>query len=98
MPGTDTNVTPDKDVPTIPIETIYQGDFLFPRKNASLLLLRPVIHAISSKTAEIGSDNKKDDIAVHVLLTSVFFCAKIRLYFEIPHMRGFYRDGFLEAL
>ena len=52
MPGTDTNVTPDKDVPTMPIETIYQGDFLSPRKNASLLLLRPVIHAISSKTAK----------------------------------------------
>ena len=32
---------------------------------------------------EIGSDNKKDHIAVHVLLTSFFFSAKIRLYFEI---------------
>ena len=36
----------------MPIETIYQGDFLSPRKNASLLLLRPVIHAISSKTVK----------------------------------------------
>ena len=42
MPGTDTNVTPDKEAPTMPNATTYQGDFRFPRKKASLSALRPV--------------------------------------------------------
>jgi len=43
-------VTPESDVPTIPIDTMYQGDLRLPRKNASLLeLFRPVIQAISRR-------------------------------------------------
>ncbi|GAH25059.1 unnamed protein product, partial [marine sediment metagenome] len=42
-PGTEINVTPERDAPIIPKETIYQGDFLFPRKKAALSALRPVI-------------------------------------------------------
>lgn len=34
VPGTDTKVTPDRDVPIIPKATIYQGDDLLPRKKA----------------------------------------------------------------
>ena len=50
IPGTETNVTPESDVPTIPIDTMYQGDLRLPRKNASLLeLFRPVIQAISGR-------------------------------------------------
>ena len=41
IPGTETNVTPDKEVPTIPMETMYQGDFRLPKKKASLLLEFP---------------------------------------------------------
>jgi len=36
MPGTDTKVTPDIDVPIIPKATMYQGDLRFPRKKVSL--------------------------------------------------------------
>ena len=43
IPGTDTNVTPDKEAPIIPNETIYQGDWRFPRKNASLLVVRRLV-------------------------------------------------------
>ena len=39
IPGTETKVTPESDVPIIPIETIYHGDLRFPRKKASLLVL-----------------------------------------------------------
>ena len=39
IPGTETKVTPEIDAPSIPMATIYHGDFLFPLKNASLLLL-----------------------------------------------------------
>ena len=65
IPGTETNVTPESDVPIIPIDTMYQGDFRLPRKNASLLeLFRPVIQAISRRIP----NNKEDDIAIHGLL------------------------------
>ena len=36
IPGTDTNVTPEIEAPTMPKATIYHGDFLFPRKKVSL--------------------------------------------------------------
>ena len=35
-PGTEIKVTPDSDAPIIPIDTIYQGDCLFPLKKVSL--------------------------------------------------------------
>ena len=64
IPGTETNVTPESDVPIIPIDTMYQGDLRLPRKNASLLeLFRPVIQ----KDSEVGGYNKEDDIAIHDL-------------------------------
>ena len=51
IPGTDTNVMPDMEAPTIPNATIYQGDFLLPRKNVSLLVLRPVIMRLNRYNA-----------------------------------------------
>ena len=39
MPGTDTKLTPESEVPTIPMAINHQGDFLFPRKKASLSVL-----------------------------------------------------------
>ena len=36
-PGTETNVTPEREAPTIPKATKYQGDFLSPTKKVSLL-------------------------------------------------------------
>ena len=36
MPGTDTKVTPDREAPIMPNDTMYQGDSRFPRKKASL--------------------------------------------------------------
>jgi len=37
QPGTEINVTPESDALIIPNATIYQGDFLLPRKKDSLL-------------------------------------------------------------
>ena len=51
MPGTETKVTPDNEVPIIPMETIYHGELWLPMKKASFpLLFRPVIQAISSNS------------------------------------------------
>ena len=36
----------------MPMETMYHGDFRSPRKNASLLSLRPVIHATPNRIAK----------------------------------------------
>ena len=36
MPGTDTNVTPDIEAPTMPKATMYHGDLRLPRKKVSL--------------------------------------------------------------
>ena len=36
QPGTEMKVTPDKEALIIPKATIYHGDFLFPKKKASL--------------------------------------------------------------
>jgi hypothetical protein len=53
IPGTETNVTPEREVPIIPIETIIHGDCLFPRKNALLpVFFLPVAQAIRSSTAK----------------------------------------------
>jgi len=50
MPGTDTKLTPEIDEPTIPIATTHQGDFLFPRKKASLsVLFLPTSQEISKR-------------------------------------------------
>ena len=53
MPGTEIKLTPEMEDPTIPIATIHQGDFLFPRKKASL----PVLFLPTMK--EISSNNEK---------------------------------------
>jgi hypothetical protein len=45
-PGTDINVTPDKDAPIIPKATMYQGDCLSPLKKEALLSDFPVIKEI----------------------------------------------------
>ena len=51
MPGTDTKLTPEIDEPTIPMATTHQGDFLFPRKKASLsVLFLLVINDINNNT------------------------------------------------
>ena len=36
IPGTETKVTPEMEVPIIPKATIYHGDFLLPVKKAAL--------------------------------------------------------------
>ena len=52
-PGTETKVTPEIEAPIIPKETIYQGDWFSPLKNAAFdPPLRPVIRAISNNTAK----------------------------------------------
>tara|TARA_B100000131_G_C18121869_1_gene613209 strand:- start:1300 stop:1470 length:171 start_codon:yes stop_codon:yes gene_type:complete len=43
QPGTDIKVIPESVVPSIPYATIYQGEFRFPIKKASLLSLFAVI-------------------------------------------------------
>ncbi len=53
MPGTDTNVTPEMDAPTMPKATIYQGECLSAVKNAALeLLLPPAKRLTKSSTAK----------------------------------------------
>lgn len=53
IPGTETKVTPEIEAPIIPKETIYQGDWFSPLKNAAFdPPLRPVIRAISNNTAK----------------------------------------------
>jgi len=53
IPGTETNVTPEREVPIIPMATITHGDCLFPKKKASFpLFFLPVIQAIRSSTAK----------------------------------------------
>jgi hypothetical protein len=41
-PGTEINETPDNEAPIIPKATMYQGDFLFPRKKAAFPAFFPV--------------------------------------------------------
>jgi hypothetical protein len=36
IPGTETKLTPEMDEPNIPMATTHQGDFLLPKKKASL--------------------------------------------------------------
>ena len=49
-PGTDMNVTPDKEVPTIPNATIYHLEFLLPVKKILLLSSFPVIYETANNT------------------------------------------------
>jgi hypothetical protein len=50
-PGTEMKVTPEREAPIIPMDTMYQGDFRLPRKNVSLSDFLPVTREmiISSK-------------------------------------------------
>jgi len=44
----------------MPIDTIYQGDFRFPKKKASLLeLFLPVIHAIRRRRLKYAAIMKR---------------------------------------
>ena len=49
-PGTEINVTPDKDAPTIPNATIAQLELLLALKKTSLLSSLPVKYDIAVKT------------------------------------------------
>ena len=46
-PGTEIKVTPEMLEPIIPIEMMYQGAFLFPKKKELLSAFLLVIHAIT---------------------------------------------------
>jgi len=60
IPGTETKLTPEMDEPIIPIATTHHGDFLFPKKKASLsVLLRPTKYEISSKIEKYTSITSK---------------------------------------
>jgi hypothetical protein len=48
-PGTDINVTPDREVPIIPKATTNHGDFLFPRKKPAFVALRDVKNDITRR-------------------------------------------------
>jgi hypothetical protein len=53
MPGTETKLTPETEAPTIPIDTIHQGDLWLPVKKASLSVdFLPVINDISNNKAK----------------------------------------------
>jgi hypothetical protein len=49
IPGTDTKVTPEMDVPTIEMATIHHGDFLPPSKKSfpRASFLRPAVSALT---------------------------------------------------
>jgi hypothetical protein len=49
-PGTEINVTPLKEAPIMPNETIYQGDFRSPRKKLELSAFFDVKNEIATKT------------------------------------------------
>lgn len=65
QPGTEIKVTPESDALIIPKATMYHGDFLFPRKNASLLaflLVKKEMKIKTRKYATIMNKIKKGDI------------------------------------
>ena len=53
IPGTDTNVTPEIEVPTIEMATIHQGDLRPPSKKSfpRTSFLRPAVRALTRKSA-----------------------------------------------
>ena len=64
-PGTEIKVTPDNEAPIMPKATIYQGDFLLPRKKVVLLAVLPVIAEIirrAVKYIEIITNSLAGDI------------------------------------
>ena len=69
-PGTEIKVTPDREAPIIPMETMYQGDFLFPLKKASLSAFRPVIQEIKINTEKYPIIIE----AINAGLISINFC------------------------
>ena len=74
MPGTDTNVTPEIEVPTIAIATTGQGDRPLPRKKSLLLPLRdrarlaPRITAKYKMTAAITIAGRKIDKICYICI------------------------------
>ena len=73
IPGTDMKVTPDMDAPTIPNATIYQGDFLFPRKKASLLAFRPVIKWLNTYNAAKYTNIVNTIVIIHFIFKHRLF-------------------------
>ena len=59
VPGTLTNVTPDKEVPIIPNATNIQFEFRLPIKKESLLELREVYHATVSSNKKYPITKEK---------------------------------------
>jgi len=51
-PGTEIKVTPEREAPIIPMDTMYQGDCLFPLKKVSLSAFLPVMIEIVISTAK----------------------------------------------
>ena len=53
IPGTDTKVTPEMEVPTIEMATIHQGDLRPPSKKSfpRACFLRPAVTALTRKSA-----------------------------------------------
>jgi hypothetical protein len=49
-PGTDINVTPEREAPIIPYATTNQGDILFPIKNDWLSAFRAVKKVTANRT------------------------------------------------
>jgi len=70
QPGTEINVTPDKEALIIPKATINQGDFRFPKKNDSLLaflLVKNEMEIRTRKYAVIINNTKYGDIAIQIV-------------------------------
>ena len=52
MPGTETNVTPEMDAPTMPNATMYHGERRLARKNVSLSARRLTIRLTANSRAK----------------------------------------------
>jgi hypothetical protein len=59
VPGTDTNVTPDRDVPIIPNATNTQFELRFPIKKVSLVAFLDVYAATPSRTKKYPMTKEK---------------------------------------
>ena len=80
MPGTDTNVTPEIDVPIMPNATMYQGDFLLPRKKALLpSFFLPVMNETSSSRAKYPAIMARM-VYSESIVYRLLFCVKSKLF------------------
>jgi len=75
------NVTPEREAPIIPIDTMYQGDFRLPRKKVSLSAFLPVIREIRI------SKRKYPPITLAVRMGFIFFLSKVIINNKNP-IRG----------